>query len=240
MKHRALIVDDEHLARVALSALLHERDDVEIVGEAHSVRTAVEQIKACDPDVLFLDVRMRDGSGFDVFDQVSVEAHVVFVSAHGDHALRAFEVNALDYLVKPVQRKHLGRALARAATGIRVPAADAEPKRLTQTDRVCLHDRKSMAFVQLSDIAFLRAARDYTEVHLASGRVALVREPLGSWEVRLPQSLARIHRSLIVNLDFVEELVQREGGWHVRLHTVEELLPISRRLAPSIRERVKR
>ena len=123
---RVVIVDDERLARAALAQLLRARDDVTIVGEAESVETAVLQIATCDPDVVFLDIKLPDGIGFDVFDRVSVRAHVVFVTAYGDHALRAFEVNALDYLVKPAQPAHIERALARARG---LPASSASPPR---------------------------------------------------------------------------------------------------------------
>ncbi|MEM9191853.1 MAG: LytTR family DNA-binding domain-containing protein [Myxococcota bacterium] len=253
MTHRAFIVDDEPFARVALKDLLSERGDVVVVGEAHSVKTAAEGIAAASPDVVFLDVRLQDGTGFDVMERVQGSAHVIFVTAHSDHALRAFEVNALDYLVKPVQRRHLDRALGRL--GVRSPGVEPSPwpapvipSRSTvgeQTpmrldSRVCLQRGTSIVFARLSDIVFLRAVRDYTEVHLASGRVQKIKESLQAWESRVPSPpFARIYRSVIVNLLFLEELNAHDGNWHVVLRGVEAPLPVSRRHVAELKQRVQ-
>ncbi|MEM1415487.1 MAG: LytTR family DNA-binding domain-containing protein [Myxococcota bacterium] len=227
-KLRALLVDDERLARVALAALLRERDDVELVGEASSVATAEEAVRALDPDVVFLDVRMRDGTGFDLLRRVSLRAHVVFTTAFEAHAVDAFAVDALDYLVKPVQRTHLARALERLI----------DRKTPDEPGTLRLQQGHEAFFARPGDITFLRAARDYTEVHLAGGRSLLVKEPLGSWDARLPGTFARIHRSLIVNLEHLEALTRRQGGWEVRLRDIVEALPVSRRHAASLRRRL--
>ncbi|MEL6340056.1 MAG: LytTR family DNA-binding domain-containing protein [Myxococcota bacterium] len=226
MKHRVLIVDDERLARVALKSLLRERDDVTVVGEAHSVETAVRAVDALYPDVLFLDVRMRDGDGFDLLSRVNVRAHVVFVTAHSDHALGAFEVNALDYLMKPVQPPHLDRALSRITES------------LSRVESLRLQQGRDVLYAKPSEVQFVRAARDYTEIHLTTGRTAFVKEAISRWEERLAETCVRIHRSVIVNLEHIEEVTRKDGKWNVRLTGVDGELPVSRRLAPELHRRL--
>ncbi|MEO1233677.1 MAG: LytTR family DNA-binding domain-containing protein [Myxococcota bacterium] len=252
MTLRALVVDDEPWPRVALATLLRERPGVEVVGEAHSVATAVDRIRALDPDVVFLDVRMRDGLGFDVLGQVEFSGHVVFVTAFDDHALRAFEVDALDYLLKPVRGDHLERALARleqrrgdglaptsTARVVGSPrAVDESDAPLQVTDRICLHRGKDVVFAQVADILFLSAARDYTDVHLASGRAPTVKQSLAAWEARLPPVFFRIHRSTIVNLAFGQDLSLVDGRWELMLQGGKTRLLVSRRLAARLKQRL--
>lgn len=230
MTVRALVVDDERLPRVALAALLRERPDVTLLGEADSVASAAKAVEDHDPDVVFLDVRMRDGSGFDVLGRVPVRGHVVFVTAYRDHAVRAFEVAALDYLLKPVRSSDLDRALARVRDRGSASVAD-EPLELKEG--------LDSFYATPGAIRFLRAARDYTEVHLATGEMRLVRHPLAGWEERLPHSFLRIHRSVIVNVDHLDAVVRREGAWQVRLRGVREPFGVSRRLLAGVRARLE-
>ena len=252
MTHRAIIVDDERFARVALADLLAERGDVVVVGEASSVAQAVTLLREHEPDLVFLDIRIREESGFHLFEQADVRAHVVFVTAYADHALRAFEVDALDYLVKPVQRRDLDRALAKATSRepgagrvtwppsvIPPPSAARATAALRLSDRVCLQRGKDIVFARVEDFIFLRADRDYTEVHLASGRVQRVKEPLQGWEGRLPDPpFLRIHRSILVNATHLETLSQDGEGWKVALSSFDASLPVSRRLLPKLRRRL--
>lgn len=241
---RVLIVDDERLARLALAEVLANREGVAIVGEADSVETAVNAIERHDPDVIFLDIQLLDGSAFQVFDRIDVRAHVVFVTAYGSHALRAFEVNALDYLVKPLEPEMVDRALARAATTVRrrgtqEPAVDRPTSRFRRDDRICLQDTTSIKFCRVSEIAFVQAAQAYAEIHLASGSSVLVTQRLKHWEDRLPDSFFRIHRSTLVNLDLVDELVLVGGGWQLSLRGQREPLAVSRRLMPALKARLR-
>lgn len=225
-----LLVDDEELARVALRSLLRERDDVAVVREADSVDAAVAAL-AEPPDVVFLDVRLVDESGFDLFVRTDVRVPVVFVTAHADHAVRAFAVDAVDYLVKPVLREHLSRALAR----IQRHRAEAGASQ----ERVSLRAGKNVFFARADEIRFLRADGDYSEVVLADGRQVRVKESLESWQSRLPPSFVRIHRSLVANLDAAEGLVSADGRWELRLRGVRGPLPVSRRLVAALRRRLR-
>ena len=236
---RILIVDDEPLARAELKLLLAERSDTIVAGEADSLESALAQLEQCDPDVMFLDIRLRGASGFDVFDRTVVRCHVVFLTAYEDQALRAFEVNALDYLVKPIDAEDLERALSRVLwRPPPVPIRKSAP-RMPSEERVFFKEPKKLRACPVSEIVFLRAARADTEVHLTSGEVVLVREGLQSWEERLPTSFVRVHRSSLVNLSFIETLAFTQGRWEVQLRGVSETLPVSRRLVQSVKAQLQ-
>jgi two-component system LytT family response regulator len=236
VKHRALIVDDERLARASLRKLLETRGDVDVVGEADSVEAAMVAIVEATPDVVFLDVQMPGGSGFDLFERAEVRARVVFVTAYDQHALRAFAVNALDYLLKPVDPAELARSIARLAVlGQGVPVA-----RLALDDVVCLPQPGGMRFVRLRDVVCITAAEDYSEVQLSSGKILLAEASLRRWEQRLPEeAFVRIHRSSLVNLCHAGELVADGTGAALLLRDGTSRLAVSRRSARALRARVR-
>lgn len=202
---RALIIDDEPLARRGIRLRLAEHADIEVVGEAEDGPAAVRMITGLLPDLIFLDVQMPGMSGFDVLTEIA-DVHlpvIVFVTAYDQHAVRAFEVRAIDYLLKPLEKKRFDESLQRArrelAEGKR-PAAELLPTRLTvrKGDRYLL--------VKIEDIDWLEAAGNYVEVH-ARGADYLIRSTLASLERRLDaKQFVRIHRSTIVNVDRVAEI----------------------------------
>jgi two-component system LytT family response regulator len=233
---RALIVDDERLARVALRGLLEERGDVEIVGEADGVAAARLRLAELKPDVVFLDVQMPGGSGFELFGE-GLHTKVVFCTAYEQYAVRAFEVNALDYLVKPVSPEQVDRALKR----LQLPA---EPNRedapLGLDDLVALREAHALRFAPAREIAFIVAADDYSEVHLATGKPALVDVTLRRWEARLPRAdFVRVHRSTLVNLHHVERVEYADERWQVVLKHGAAPLPVSRRIGRELLDRLE-
>jgi two-component system LytT family response regulator len=231
MTWRALIVDDERLARLALRGLLEERSDVEIVGEADSVASTRRSVAALHPDLVFLDVQMPGGSGFELFRE-RFEPRVVFCTAYEQFAVRAFEVAALDYLMKPVSREQIDRALARLESPPEIPGV------LGLDDLVSLRESNAMRIVHPRDITFIQAADDYSEVHLVVGPAALVNVTLRRWEEQLPaESFARIHRSSLVNLRHVESVQTGESACEVVLRAGPRL-PVSRRMAGELRKRL--
>jgi two-component system, LytTR family, response regulator len=233
VKVRALIVDDERLARVALRRLLEERGDVEVVGEAEGVAVARARIAELAPDLVFLDVQMPGGSGFELF-QGGLAPKVIFCTAYEQYAVRAFEVNALDYLVKPVAPEQLERALRRVS-GTSPVAPEA---RLSREDLVALRDSQSLRFAKVDDITHIQAADDYSEVHLREGAPALVDVTLREWESRLPPAdFVRIHRSSMVNLRHVQEVRHIDTHWEVVLRS-GRTLDVSRRMASELRDRL--
>ncbi|MEL6188510.1 MAG: response regulator, partial [Myxococcota bacterium] len=181
----ALIADDERLARVALLSLLSSHPEIEVVGEADSVASTVTELARLSPDLLFLDIQMPDGFGFEVFERTKVGCPVIFVTAYDAHALRAFEVNALDYLLKPVEPDKLRRALERVGQ----PRARIPPREdaYAAGDLICLTQGRTMKFARVEEIVAVFAADDYVEIQLASGYRALLPQRLREWQRRLPE-----------------------------------------------------
>ncbi|HSH15009.1 MAG TPA: LytTR family DNA-binding domain-containing protein [Verrucomicrobiae bacterium] len=222
MPMRVLIVDDEPLARGKLKNLLAKEPDVEVVGEAGDGRGALDAIASLSPDLVFLDVQMPELDGFGVLAELPADARpaVVFVTAHDQFALKAFEVHALDYLLKPFDRERLVMALNRARQQLAAPTGQAElqnqlsallagmkpPARTAAPDRIAVKTSGRILFVNTTEIDWVEAADNYVKLHL--GKVEhLMRETLSSIEQRLGGAgFVRISRSVIVHPRTVREL----------------------------------
>lgn len=200
---RAVIIDDEINARKDLRKLLAEHPEVTIVGEAATFDEARGLVQKGDYDLVFLDVQLLGGSGFDVVPDVRPEARIIFVSAYDQFALRAFEVNALDYLQKPVRTARLAEAVRRVGAPAQPPASSPA---LRPDDVVQVKTGPGAArFVRVADIALINSQDNYSEVRLLTGEHFLVRQTLATWEERLPAShFLRVHRQAIVNLSRIE------------------------------------
>jgi two-component system, LytTR family, response regulator len=212
---RAAVIDDEPLAREHLIALLASEPDIEVVGEAGGASTAVQLIGATKPDVVFLDIEMPGGSGFEVLTTVA-PTHlplVVFVTAYDAHAIRAFEVAAVDYLLKPVAERRFRAAVRRAVDRVRSDAGEMGARLATlleqlprdANDRIPVKSASGVAFVNVGDIDWIDAADDEVRLHVGDQTHAL-RETMAKVETRLPSRFVRIHRSVIVNTDRVREI----------------------------------
>lgn len=213
----ALLIDDEPLARLELRRLLAAHPGVRVAGEAGTLNDARALLARGGYDLVFLDVQLRGGTGFDLLDSVVSGAQIVFVTAYDRFALRAFEVNALDYLLKPVSAARLASTLARLgsepgpAVATAASGAGARP-RLTLDDRVFLKADGTTRFVPVASICAVKSAENYTEVVLREGPALLVLRTLKSWEETLPEShFIRIHRQALVNLARVRQIERREG-----------------------------
>jgi two-component system, LytTR family, response regulator len=231
---RVLLVDDERLARQELRSLLDAHANVDIVGEAETVDRAAALVRTTSPDAVFLDVQMPPDSGFALLDRVDRPFKLVFVTAYDAYAIRAFEVNALDYLLKPVHPDRLARALERLM-GDTSPPPSSRP--LEYSDRLFVEVHGRVRFVALESIVAVRAADDYTEIIVCDGEILLVTRSMREWEARLPErQFARIHRSMIVNLNHVEHVESAsDRGYRVRLRGVREPVAMSRRHAARLR-----
>jgi two-component system LytT family response regulator len=238
--YTAIVVDDERLARREIKQLLEEEHAhrVQVVGEAATVQEAATLIGLHDPDVVFLDVHLAGESGFDLLPLLDRTVTVVFVTAFDRYAIRAFEVNALDYLLKPVAPQRLATALARLG---RPPAAESAASQvLTYEDRLFLRLDDRMVFLRVRDIVAVLAAGDNSVLHLADGKQARARKSLREWVDRLPErDFVRIHRSTMVNLEFVERLEEwSHFSYRVYLRGLAEPLQMSRRWAARARARL--
>jgi len=225
---RILVVDDEPLARDGLRLLLGEDADVGEVLEAKGGREAVSLIRNGRPDLVFLDVQMPELDGFDVVREVGA-AHmpaVVFVTAHDRYATRAFDVNAIDYLLKPVMRDRFAHALQRIRLRLQSPnEAQRRMIALLETladrpqypDRLAIRSGGKTSFVNLEDVHWIRAAENYVQLHVASGH-HLLHVPIGTLEASLdPAMFLRVHRSMIVNVRQIRELQPAFHGEYVIL-----------------------
>ncbi|WP_415908681.1 LytR/AlgR family response regulator transcription factor [Oleiharenicola sp. Vm1] len=212
---RALLVDDERLARKYLRQLLAEHADVTVVGEAGSVADAAARAAELRPDVIFLDVQMPPASGFDLLPLLSPAPAIVFVTAHDQFALRAFAASAADYLLKPVVPERLALALHHARHGRIPPAAVSAPPTAVPTalgldDTLILRDAGRLRRVRLGDIAAIVAEGSYTHVHLAAERTMFLPRSMSTWAQQLPAPpFLRADRSLFVNLARVTRLEVR-------------------------------
>lgn len=227
---RILVVDDEAPARRYLVRMLRELAEIDEVQEASGVAAAARLVDTgARLDAIFLDVQMPIASGFALFERCAVTAPVVFVTAYHQHAVRAFEVNAVDYLLKPVSRERLAEAVARlAARGVAAPASAPS---LSSDDVVLIRDRCRQRFVRLDEICWIAAADDYTEVQLAGGDALLSALTMRDWEARLPvaaDGFARIHRSTIVGLRHVVELRHSAAGAQVSVRGGGPALRVAR------------
>ncbi len=208
---RVIIVDDEPLARERIRTLAAGHADLALLAECEDGPTAVETIDALRPDLVFLDVQMPELDGFEVLEALEARPAIIFVTAYDEHAVRAFEVNAIDYLLKPVEPARFDAALDRARARMREPgrSRDAalelvldELRRVRQRPaRLVIRDGSKVGFVAVDQVDWIDVSGNYARLHTAHG-VHLLRETLKQLEQRLdPERFVRVHRSIIVNLE---------------------------------------
>lgn len=234
MPIRTLIVDDEPLAREGLRLRLAAEPDVTVLGECGTGHEAVAAIRREAPDLLLLDVQMPGLDGFDVLARIGPERMplVIFVTAYDEHALRAFEVHALDYLLKPIDENRLAEALERARRQFQQQHLDHLNHRLRALletmqpplpnkpplDRLIVKSHGRVVFLPIEEVDWIEAAGDYVKLH-AGEKAHLLRETMTHLAEQLPAHFQRIHRSTIVNLHRVRELRSRDHGeYAVHLH----------------------
>lgn len=230
LRIRAIVVDDEPIARRGVRLLLEREPDVEIVGEAAGGREAVDLIRRTRPDLAFLDVQMPECDGFQMLTEVGLGAApaIVFVTAYDEYALRAFEVNAVDYLLKPYDDARFAAALQRAREAVRRRQAEVVDARLFQllnylqsasrapreehSDRILVKSSGEIFFLKGEEIDWIEAEGDYMKFHVG-GKTHLMRETMARLEARLdPKRFIRIHRSTIVNVDRMRKLSPSFAG----------------------------
>ena len=211
--------------------MLAEHEIIDIVGEAESVAQAAGVIAAQKPDVLFLDIQLPGETGFDLLGKISNACSIIFVTAFDTYAIRAFEVNALDYLLKPINPARLAQAIERLTSH---DAAPASPVRaLEYEDRLFIEVDERSRFLKVSDIVVISAMGDYSQIFSSDGQKSLVLKPLRDWEERLPaKHFTRIHRSTIINVEYVERLESWfNRSYRIHLRQIPEPLVMSRRYA---------
>jgi DNA-binding LytR/AlgR family response regulator len=256
VKYRCVVVDDEKPARDRIKRLLAAHDDFTCVGEAADADAAVGLIDEVAPDLCFLDVQMPEGDGFGVLERVREVPAVIFCTAYDEYAVRAFEVKSLDYLLKPFDKKRFAQALDRARQALRDPAAGnerilellddlrhgigrepGEPAADAEPTRISSRRGAKILLLDTRDVLWFEAEDTLVFARTAEGR-SLVERTLADLETRLAPKYFRAHRSCLVNLDQIAEIVPGEGGTHRIVFRDERRssVPLSRRQARRLRE----
>ena len=240
---KAIIVDDERLARRELRTLLKKYDQVEIVDECTNADEGLESIKKNNPDLLFLDIQMPGKNGFDMLELADRVPKVIFVTAYDEYAIKAFDVNALDYLLKPVDPKRLEEAINKVekqeeeiAKKTATPAAEKPDERLSEEDQIFLKDGEKCWFVTLKDVRMFESEGNYVRVFFNDFK-PLILKSLNNLETRLDSRIFfRANRKFIINLKWVDTIENWfNGGLLVKLKGGEKV-EISRRQASKFKD----
>ncbi len=234
--YKAIIVDDEWLLRKELMMMLTQYPEIKVVGEAMNIPQALALIDEFKPQVIFLDIQLQGASGFDLFEQGKVNAKVVFVTAYDQYAIKAFEVNALDYLLKPITRSQLDLTIQRILAGESVSPEKTQP--LSYEDSAYILVNGALKFIKVASIYCLVAEGNYSYIFFKDNKKELVSKTLQEWEdVLPPQYFVRIHRSTIVNFELVEPVVKcKNYTFLVYLQGFEKPLMMSRRFAAKLKK----
>jgi len=238
-RFRALIIDDEKLACLDLAAVLLESKQIEIAGQAHKLSEARQMIKETNPDLIFLDIDLSGESGFDLLPDIDPKIKVIFVTAYNNYAVKAFEVEAVDYLLKPVSSIRLALSLER----LEKPASiydQGNNKKLTNEDVIFLLLDNKYNFLKIKTIMAVAAADDYSEVFTTDGNRVLSNKTMKEWESRLPgEFFQRIHRSTIVNIDQVDRIEPWfNNSYRVYLKDLKDHFDMSKRYFSLIKDRL--
>jgi two-component system, LytTR family, response regulator len=234
---RVMLVDDEALARQGLRAELERLPDVDVCGEAGDINQALQVMPALAPDALFLDIRMPHGDGFALLKQLPKPPPVVFVTAHSEYAAQAFEIDAVDYLLKPVRSRRLADAVARLRRAL---GQSADDPAYGEGDRVCLRTPERTLVARIDDVLLLRAEGDFTRVTVESEHPLLICQTLGAFERTMPSPpLIRLDRSLMINVECVEAIeVSPTRGARVTLRGLSEPVELGRTALRRLREAI--
>jgi two-component system LytT family response regulator len=234
---KVVLIDDERLARSELKRLLQEFPDVEVIGEAANANEGIEKIELLNPDLVFLDIQMPGKTGFDMLSELEKAPHVIFVTAYDEYALKAFEVNALDYLMKPVEPKRLADEL------LRVRQKDEEDLlsytnrgMLSEHDQVFVKDGERCWFVKLSEVRLFESVGNYAKVFFGTNK-PLILKSLNALEERLDEkTFFRANRKHIINLRMIEKIEPYFNGGLLLDLIGGEKIEVSRRQAVKFKE----
>jgi len=238
--YKAIIIDDERLARNELKKMLSEFSEIEVIGEAANAQEGIEKIESLSPDLIFLDIQMPGKTGFDMLMELEKAPHVIFTTAYDEFALKAFEVNALDYLMKPVEPKRLADALHKLqqAEEKELAAAMAGMSRgmLGENDQVFVKDGEKCWFVKLGEVRLFESVGNYAKVYFGTNK-PLILKSLNALEDRLDERIFfRANRKHIINMRMIEKVEPYfNGGLLIDLKAGEKI-EVSRRQAVKFKE----
>jgi two-component system, LytTR family, response regulator len=247
MNTTCLIIDDEKLARELLREYLESFPQIEIVGECNKGSDAVEEINKLEPDLIFLDVQMPGMNGFDVLDEIVHEPYVIFTTAYDQYAIKAFERNAIDYLLKPLDQERFKLAVERALQRKKMEAGNLEDllsgmhkpvPRASYDSHIFVQKSEKLFNLPVEEIIYLEASGDYTVISTKNDQF-VSSSGIGKLEELMnPDIFIRVHRSTIVNLNFLKEIERHfNGGMIVKMQNAKTF-PVSRTYAKMIRKKV--
>jgi two-component system LytT family response regulator len=238
MPIRAIIIDDERLARNELKKLLQQHPEINIIEEGANVDDGLEKINSLNPDLIFLDIQMPGKTGFDLLAELEKAPKVIFTTAYDEYAIKAFEVNALDYLLKPIEPKRLADAIQKLQQELAKEKANEGLSRgpLTEHDQVFVKDGERCWFVKLSEIRLFESVGNYAKVYFSTNK-PLILKSLNSLEERLDHRMFfRANRKHIINLRWIEKIEPYfNGGLIVDLKGGEKI-EVSRRQTVKFKE----
>ncbi|MFN4972835.1 MAG: LytR/AlgR family response regulator transcription factor [Bacteroidota bacterium] len=231
---KTLLIDDERLARKGLTSLLQHIPDIDVVGEAANVDEALKQIDKLKPDLLFLDIEMPERSGFDLLEELIDVPHVIFVTAYNEFAIHAFEVNALDYILKPVSEVRLQEAVQRVRkVMINVQSL---PLLKDMDEQVFIRDGEKCWFVKLADIRLIESVGNYARIYFDTYK-PLIHKTLNALDERLGgKRFFRANRQQIVNLSYVDKIESAYNGGIIIVMKDQTRIEISRRQSVKFKE----
>lgn len=230
---KVIIVDDERLARKELQTLLAKFPSVEVLAECDSVNSALSEIEKLKPDLVFLDINMPGKDGFALLEELDFIPEIIFVTAYDEYAIKAFEVNALDYLLKPIQAERLEEAINKFQSN---ELAETNTNKLGQNDQVFVKDGERCWFVKLSDVPMFESEGNYVRVYFENNK-PLILKSLNNLANKLDENVFfRANRKFIINLNWIESIESWfNGGLMVKLKTGAKV-EISRRQASKLKE----
>jgi len=224
----ALIIDDERLARLNLRKKLSIYSEIEVIGEASGMETGIREIRELNPDILFLDIMLSDGTGFDLLNKAEFKGKVIFQTAYDEFACRAFEINALDYLLKPITKERLKHVISNIITTENVKNVSSI-QRFRYDDRIMIEQKKNIHFIKVENIIYIKADREYTTLFEKGGGKYLVLKSISDWQKELPdEHFARVHRHSIINFNYIERTERSVNTGTLFMLSIPEPIPISR------------
>lgn len=224
----ALIIDDERLARLNLRKMLSMYSEIEVIGEASGIETGIKALRDLNPDLLFLDIKLSDGTGFDLLNKAEFKGKVIFQTAYDEYACRAFEINALDYLLKPITKERLKKVIANLISSENEKTVYSIQK-FRYDDRIMIEQKKNIHFIKVENIICIKAEREYTSLFEKGGKEYLVLKSIGDWQKELPdEHFARVHRNSIINFNHIERSERLGNTANIFLMSIPEPISISR------------
>lgn len=242
---KAIIIDDERLARKELASLLTDYPDIEVVAESHNADHAKVKIESLQPDLIFLDIQMPVKTGFELLEELSFIPQVIFTTAYDEYALKAFEVNAFDYLLKPIEKERLKESLEKLKQRVKDDeASDKSEAKIESTsglsleDQIFVKDGEKCWFVKLDKVSAFESEGNYVRIHF-EGNKPLILKSLNNLEQRLNEKyFFRANRKFIINLSWIENMESWfNGGLRVTLKNGMQV-EISRRQAAKLKEKM--